>query len=137
MLHRMLKVCAVAVTVIALSAPGQAAHYEWLTKNDTIQELLYWHNAERARYGMAPLALNAEMCLHAQQHATYMATNGAFQHSGLPWRENIYMGPMTAQAATQGWITSPAHHANLLSGYEVGFGYMVVNGRTAWVGVFR
>ncbi len=110
---------------------------DWLTQHPTIQKLLELHNQERARVGLSPSKLNPEMCLAAQKHAVWMAETGWFSHSGLPYRENIFMGVTTPEAATNGWIWSPAHHQNMLSGNEVGFGYMVLNGRYCWCSVMQ
>ncbi len=110
---------------------------EWLVKHPTITRLLELNNQERARVGLQPAKLNAEMCLAAQKHAVWMAETGWFQHSGLPYMENIYMGVSTPEDATNGWIWSPAHHSNMLSGTEVGFGYMILNGRPCWCSVMR
>ena len=110
---------------------------EWLVKHPTIQRLLELHNQERARVGLPPFKLNPEMSLAAQKHAVWMAETGWFSHSGLPYRENIYMGVNTPEDATNGWIWSPAHHANILSGTEVGFGYMILNGRPCWCAVMQ
>ncbi len=110
---------------------------DWLVKHPTIEKLLELHNQERARNGLSPSVLNPEMCLSAQKHAVWMAETGAFQHSGLPYRENIFWGVRTPQEATNGWIWSPAHHANMLSGSQVGFGYMVLNGRPYWCSVMQ
>lgn len=110
---------------------------DWLVSHPTIQRLLELHNVERVRNGLAPFKLNAKMCLDAQKHAVWMAETGWFQHSGLPYRENIYWGVATPEDATQGWIWSPAHHVNILSGTEVGFGYMILNGRPYWCAVMQ
>ncbi len=118
----------------AAPVAGQA---DWLMKHPTIQKLLELTNQHRAQSGLPPVTLNAEMSLAAHRHAEWMASYGALQHSGLPWRENIFLGPATPDAAISGWIYSPAHRANMLSGNEVGFGYVNRNGQLAWVGVFR
>ena len=117
--------------------PQSVGERDWLIEHPTIQELFYLHNAERARYGLSELTLNAKMCLAAQEHAVWMAETGYYQHSNLPWREIIYYGPLTPHEAVAGWIASPAHHGNMLSGTGAGFGYMFKEGRTYWVGVFR
>ena len=59
---------------------------DWLVKHPTILKLLELHNRERARNGLPPSTLNAEMCLAAQKHAVWMAETGSFQHSALPYR---------------------------------------------------
>ena len=110
---------------------------EWLVKHPTILRLLELHNQERARVGLSPSKLNPVMCLAAQKHAVWMAETGWMSHSGLPYRENIFMGVSTPEDATNGWIWSPAHHGNMLSGSEVGFGYMILNGRPCWCSVMQ
>ena len=110
---------------------------EWLVKHPTILRLLELHNQERARVGLSPSKLNPVMCLAAQKHAVWMAETGWMSHSGLPYRENIFMGVTTPEDATNGWIWSPAHYANMLSGTEVGFGYMILTGRPCWCSVMQ
>jgi len=119
---------------VKVQQPGKA---DWLLQHPTIQSLVAKTNQHRSQMGRGPVSLNADMCLAAQRHATWMADTGAYQHSGLPYAEIIFNGPTTPDAAIQGWIASPAHHGIMLSGNEVGFGYMVRNGRPYWVGVFR
>lgn len=116
---------------------AQPAKHDWLVSHPTIQELVTRTNAHRAQMGRGPVRLNADMALAAQRHAQWMADTGAYQHSGLPYMEVIFSGPRSAADSVQGWIASPAHHSILLSGSEVGFGYMIRNGQTYWVGVFR
>jgi hypothetical protein len=134
-----LGVFAVATQSSEMSARVEknSKNLDWLVEHPTIQKLLELHNQERARVGLAPSKLNPEMCLAAQRHAVWMAETGWFAHSGLPYRENIFMGVTTPEAAINGWIWSPAHHANMLSGTEVGFGYMVLNGRYCWCSVMQ
>jgi hypothetical protein len=133
----------VAETVVDAARPENrsvvkpAGKHDWLLKHPTIQGLLSRTNSHRAMMGRGPVQLNAELSLAAQRHANWMAATGAYQHSGLPYREIIFAGPTSVEAAVQGWIASPAHHGILLSGTEAGFGYMVRNGRPYWVGLFR
>ncbi|HET6423078.1 MAG TPA: CAP domain-containing protein [Planctomycetaceae bacterium] len=126
------------VPMAQAAAPvGTAGKTDWLTKHPTIQKLVDLTNQHRAQSGLGPVTVNGEMCLAAHRHAEWMASAGALQHSGLPYRENIFLGPATPDAAVQGWINSPAHRANLLSGSQVGFGYVNRNGQLAWVAVFQ
>lgn len=111
--------------------------HDWLIKHPVILKVLELQNAERARHGLPPHRLNPDMCLDAQRHAVWMAETGYYQHSGLPYMEIIFQGPRSPEAAVQGWIHSSAHHSLMLSGTECGIGYMKLNGRTYWVGVFR
>jgi uncharacterized protein YkwD len=121
----------------AVQPENPVGKHDWLVKNETIQALLAKTNAHRASMGIGPVRLDAEMSLAAQRHANWMAETGFYQHSGLPYMEIIFSGPTTVDAAIQGWIASPAHHSIMLSGTQVGFGYMIRNGRPYWVGVFR
>ncbi len=121
----------------AAAPVGTADKTDWLIKHPTIQKLVELTNQHRAQSGLPPVTVNPEMSLAAYRHAEWMASYGALQHSGLPWREIIFLGPTTPDAAIAGWINSPAHRANMLSGTEVGFGYVNRNGQLAWVGVFR
>ena len=117
-----------------LEAPGE---HDWLIKHETIQRLLKFTNEERQRQGLPALKLNTRMCVAAQKYAVWMAETAYYQHSDLPWAEVIHHGPDSAEETVQGWIWSPAHYGILLSGSEVGFGYMVIDDRTYWVGVFK
>jgi uncharacterized protein YkwD len=110
----------------------------FLTKHPTLLRMMELQNQERARYGLPPLKMNAQMCVAAQKHAHWMASTGWYVHSNLGWPEIIHSGPVTPESAVQGWIWSPAHHAIMLSGgTEAGFGYSVRNGVPFWVTVIR
>lgn len=115
----------------------KASPHAWLTEHPTIQRLVALTNQQRARYGLPALVIDPQLCLLAQQHATWMAQTGYYQHSNYGISEIIFQGPRTPEAAVQGWIASPAHHGIMLSGSRVGFGYMVLGGRTYWVGLFQ
>ena len=123
-----------AEKVITDDEPGP---HDWLIKNEAILRLVAQTNQHRAQMGLAPVELDAQMCLDAQRHANWMASTGAFQHSGLPYLEIIFQGVATPEGAVQGWIASPPHHGIMLSGTRVGFGYQVRGGYPYWVGVFR
>jgi uncharacterized protein YkwD len=114
-----------------------AGPHDWLIKHPTIQRLLELHNQTRARVGLPPLTLNANMCLSAQQHANWMASYGTFAHSRLPYRENIAYNQSSPEHAVQSWTYSPGHYANMCSGRECGFGYQTRGGAGYWVAVFR
>ena len=115
----------------------KSKNLDWLVKHPTILKLLELHNQERLRNGLSLSKLNPEMCLAAQRHAVWMAETGTLNHSGLPYRENIFWGVRTPEEAISGWILSPGHHANMLSGAEVGFGYMIRGGRPYWCSVIQ
>ncbi len=120
--------------IVVMEKPGP---HDWLIKNENIVRLFSQTNQHRVQMGLAPLELDIAMCLDAQNHANWMAATGAFQHSSLPYLEIIFHGVSTPEAAIQGWIASPPHHAHMLSGTRVGFGYQLRGGYPYWVGVFR
>ena len=126
-----------SLSTVQATEPKSSAPKHWLVDHPVIQELHQRHNAERARVGLTALVLDKEMCLAAQRHAVWMAETGWFSHSGLPYRENIFMGVRQAEDAVNGWIWSPAHHGNMLSGQRAGYGYMHIQGRSTWVAVFQ
>lgn len=126
-----------ALPTASWAAETDPSEHDWLVKHPTIARLVKLTNEHRVQSGLQPVRISAELCVAAQRHAVWMADTGAFQHSGLPWPEIIFAGPQRAEDAIQGWIYSPAHHGIMLSGGEVGFGYMVRNGRPCWVGLFR
>lgn len=109
-------------------------------------------NAERAKYGLSPLTLSAELCAGARVKSQDMAQNNYFSHNsptygspfdmmkqfGITYRsagENIAKGYSTPEAVVNGWMNSEGHRANILdSGYTtIGVGY-VANGNywTQW-----
>ncbi len=114
------------------------AEHRWLTEHPVIRRVQTLINEERSRYSLGPVEIDPQMCLKAQEHAVWMAESGYYMHSNLPWPEIIFYGPKTPEAAVQGWIWSGPHHGIMLSGAtKAGFGYMVIDGRTYWVGVFQ
>jgi uncharacterized protein YkwD len=129
--------CLLLIQPVSSEEEKKEGEHDWLIKHPTIVKLLKLHNEERARNGLPSLTLNTRMCLKAQEHATWMAETGYYQHSSLPWPEIIFQGPTSAVAAVNGWIASPAHHSIMLTGSQAGFGYMVLNGQYYWVGVFQ
>ena len=90
-------------------------------------------NAERARHGLRPLAVDARLTAAAQAHSADMVRRGFFAHespdgrqvwdrasaAGYAYRkvaENIAAGQRTAEEVVRGWMGSPGHRANILDG---------------------
>lgn len=122
----------------AENSDAKETEYAWLTQHPVILDMQRHINEERARYQLDPVKIDPEMCLKAQKHAVWMAETGYFQHSNFSGMEIIYYGANSAKGAVNGWIWSPPHHGIMLSrATDAGFGYMVIDGRTYWVGVFR
>jgi uncharacterized protein YkwD len=103
-------------------------------------------NRERRTARASALSANPQLMRAAQLHANQMARLGRVGHvlkgapypdlpdrivaSGYNWKavgENIAAGNLTPQEAVQGWMKSPPHRRNLLSGdySEIGIGYAV------------
>lgn len=79
-------------------------------------QILALTNAERAKYGLAPLALDKSLLQSARTHCNWMATSGAFQHTSANVAENIALGQGSAGEAVRDWMNSPGHRANILNG---------------------
>jgi uncharacterized protein YkwD len=111
------------------------------------QQTLAAINAVRHEQGLAPLRLNGQLAAAAREHSRLMAEHGFFDHASYNgstfWRriagvyapvkghawgagENmVWSSPgLSAQAAVELWLKSPAHRKNLLApGWrEVGLG---------------
>ena len=105
-------------------------------------------NAERARYGVAPLADNAQLASAAGSHASDMTANRYFSHVSADGRtfdqrirasgylgsylaENIAWGGGslgTPRRVVSGWMNSAGHRANILNGLLVHSGIGVSRG---------
>ncbi|HLL69684.1 MAG TPA: CAP domain-containing protein [Micromonosporaceae bacterium] len=127
-----------APVTVAPTVPPSAAP----TRDELLEaEVVSLINAERARVGCGPLAVNGRLIAAARAHSVYMANTGDFAHttrggvtfsdriSAADYRyssaaENIAWGYTTAQAVVRGWINSPGHLQNIHTcGYsETGVG---------------
>ena len=109
-------------------------------------------NAQRQRImgkGCPRLAANAALNSAAQLHASDMARNNYFGHTGLDgrspfrrmrdagyrWRraaENIAAGQPSPEEVVSGWMRSPGHRANILDCRlrEIGVGFAQQDGST-------
>ena len=100
-------------------------------------------NVQRARYGLQPVSLDAELCRFARVKSQDMHDNHYFDHNsptygtpfqmmkafGLSYRtagENIARGYATPQAVVNGWMNSSGHRANILNASytQIGVGYV-------------
>ena len=100
-------------------------------------------NAERAKYGLAPLTLSSELSSGARAKSKDMSDNNYFSHTsptygsafdmmkqfGITYKtagENIAHGYSTPEAVVTAWMNSEGHRANILdAGYTtLGVGYV-------------
>jgi uncharacterized protein YkwD len=72
-------------------------------------------NAERARYGLPPLAIDNSLLGSARQHAVWMTNNRTLQHTHAGVAENIAMGQGSSEEVMRDWMNSPGHRANILN----------------------
>jgi uncharacterized protein YkwD len=125
----------------------------WLS--DAERLLLELTNAERTAAGLPPLRPSARLFAAARVHAANMARQGRLAHdldgqtpadrvttAGYPWSrmgENIGWNAPTPADAVAGWMSSPAHRANILTREFAEIGVAVVlnaKGEPYWVQVF-
>ncbi|WP_262060463.1 CAP domain-containing protein [Streptomyces sp. STR69] len=88
-------------------------------------------NAERARAGLPPLAVDPLLAAAAQAHSTDMVARAFYSHTSpdgsQPWDraaaagsrrrtigENIACGQRSPAEVVEGWMNSPGHRANIL-----------------------
>jgi uncharacterized protein YkwD len=90
-----------------------------MPQNDLIsveKAILDGTNAQRARYGLPPLTLDAGLERTARAHAAWMTNSHNLQHSSYGVAENIAWGQRTADEAMNSWMNSSGHRANILNG---------------------
>ena len=129
-------------TALMTAQPAEAASTQ-PEINAAVQQILNETNAERAKAGLAPLALAPSMNLVAQNWSQAMATAGSMTHNPryadqLPagWRavgENVGQG-YTTNTIVAAWMASPGHRANILSPSftHLGVGYWIDDSGRAW-----
>ena len=100
-------------------------------------------NEQRAKYNLAPLAMNWELARVARYKSQDMADKGYFSHTsptygspytmmkafGITYRtagENIAYGYSSPKAVVEAWMNSEGHRANILNTTytQIGVGYV-------------
>ncbi len=133
------------------STPAVSGDYAAFQKR--VVELV---NAERAKNGLKPLKMNAQVNKTATLKSQDMAKLGYFDHNsptyGSPFNmmkkygisyktagENIAMGQTTPEQVMKGWMNSPGHRANILRSSFTQIGVGVAknsSGRLYWTQQF-
>lgn len=112
--------------------------------DDAAAEVVTATNRERARHGLAPLAVDARLTAAAQAHTADMVRRAFFAHedpdggqvwdralaAGYPYRkvaENIAAGQRSAGEVVRGWMDSPGHRRNILDAEltQIGVGHVL------------
>jgi hypothetical protein len=111
----------------------------------TSNNLINLTNLERERYGLNNLKSSPELTSAAVAKAHNMFSEQYWDHFGpnneTPWQfikesgyayvyagENLAKGFKTAEGVVEGWLASPTHRENMLSGNYTEVGFAVVNG---------
>ena len=130
-----------AATAAAAPAPAATA-VTTTTDNSFEMQVLNLCNAERAKYGLAPLTWDAAnlapgAAVRAQEITLYFSHtrpdgSSCFTAVRNPGRlgENIAAGQWTPEEVVAAWMNSPGHRANILNGKftKLGVGYVYVPG---------
>jgi uncharacterized protein YkwD len=114
--------------MVMVAAPANAA----VVSEAKLQgDIVYLTNKQRALNGCKPMHVDARLTTAARGHSAYMATTGAFSHTGRagstfdarikaagfprPAAENIAYGYRTGLDVVKAWMASPGHRANILN----------------------
>jgi uncharacterized protein YkwD len=101
----------------------------------SVRTLDFYVNAERARAGLPPVKVSLAMNAELQTALEIKANAGVFEHTALPYKENIARGGSGAAAVVKAWMADPKLAANILSpdyrtcGYARAIGS---DGKTYW-----
>ncbi|WP_240667625.1 CAP domain-containing protein [Streptomyces luteoverticillatus] len=116
-----------------------------------VRQIVDMVNAERAKAGCSPVAINAKLQAAAQGHSDDMAARNYYDHTspegkgpgdritaaGYHWStygENIFKSPQDARTAMDGWMKSSGHRSNILncSFKEIGVGVNFASNGPWW-----
>jgi uncharacterized protein YkwD len=114
----MLATIVVSVSTLFCAA-GPAAESQGGQKLELLaieQNIVDLTNAERAKYNLPALVVDADLMATARQHCTWMTTNRQLVHTNLGVAENIAMGQPNSQEVVRTWMNSSGHRANILNG---------------------
>jgi uncharacterized protein YkwD len=103
-------------------------------------EIVAHTNAQRARYGLPPLAICPNLMNSARQHCSWMASANSLSHTRAAVAENIAAGQNSPAEAMNSWMNSSGHRANILGGGYSTIGVAAFtgsNGQTYWCQQFR
>ena len=130
------------------AAPSRTTAQPVLTnRNDLTAQLVAETNAERAKYGLKALAVDAGLTAAAQIRAREIAQvfshirpdgTSCFTVSDKVFGENIARGHNSVNRVMAAWMTSEGHRANILraSYGSIGVACIQTNGIYCWVQLF-
>lgn len=120
-------------------------------KDSVVQLLLAEHNKIRVSHGLTPLTLSGRLARAAQLHSQDQSDTNQMSHTGSDGSspfdrigktgykfglagENIAWNYPDITSVMSGWMNSPGHRANILTGGFTEFGAAEVN--KYWTAVF-
>ena len=123
------------------------------SQGDFASQVVELVNAERAKYGLSALTVDAKVqqaalvrAKESAQSFSHTRPNGssfstALTEAGVSYRtagENIAYGQSTPQQVMNAWMNSSGHRANILNANytTIGVGYTVINGTAYWAQLF-
>ena len=123
------------------------------SQGDFASQVVELVNAERAKYGLSALTVDAKVqqaalvrAKESAQSFSHTRPNGssfstALTEAGVSYRragENIAYGQRTPQQVMNAWMNSSGHRANILNKdfTTIGVGYTVINGTAYWAQLF-
>jgi uncharacterized protein YkwD len=149
--RRAARIALVALLAIAMTASAASAAREATNEEIALLVLANQMRADPSVDGgtepvVPPMLWSDELAAAAQAHSDDMAANGCFQHNscnGTSWSkritkyypnwawigENIGSGSFDPRFLTLGWLHSPGHRANIVSGSYNEFGAATAAGR--------
>ena len=134
-----LMLCTLLTAAAVEETPSQPRAAEKLELIAIEKLIVEQTNAQRARYGLAPLQVDVTLMKSSRRHGIWMARNRSLQHSrGVA--ENIAMGYTSTPDVMRGWMNSPGHRSNILNrGYRsIGVAaYQSAGGTIYWCQQFR
>jgi uncharacterized protein YkwD len=79
------------------------------------RNIVTYTNAERKRYGLPPLEIDADLVRSARAHCAWMTRRRSLRHTRKPVAENIAMGQPNSKDVVRDWMRSSGHRANILN----------------------
>lgn len=122
-------------SVLALGVLPETEQPEKLDLISIEENIVFYTNQERERYGLAPLEIDPDLMKTARSHANWMTLTRNFSHSRIGVGENIAMGQPTSEDVVRCWMNSRGHRANILNGGYRRIGvaaYQTEGGRIYW-----
>jgi uncharacterized protein YkwD len=124
------------ISIATILVPGPAVERQAEVRLHAIEaRLVDVTNAERARYGLGPLAIDAGLIRSARAQAMRMTRLRRLEHTRISVAENIAAGQSTCGQVVGDWMKSPGHRANILNGRHTRIGtaaYVTPEGTVYW-----